>query len=74
MRRCGLRSAKLQITNSKLQSRQRGYMLITLMLVLALIAIALLTVLPDIGQQIRRDVSAPLRGRGGSAGQYREAR
>jgi type II secretory pathway pseudopilin PulG len=64
MRRCGLRSAKLQITNSKWQIRQRGYMLITLMLALALIAIALLTVLPDIGQQIRRDREEELRHRG----------
>jgi type II secretory pathway pseudopilin PulG len=55
MRRCGLRSAKLQITNYKSQIRQRGYMMITLMLALAMIAIALLTVLPEIGQQIKRD-------------------
>src|ERR1700704_61331 len=54
MRRRGLGLAKLQITNYKLQIHQRGYMLITLMLALALITIALLTVLPEIGQQIRR--------------------
>src|SRR6266851_4358969 len=34
---------------------QRGYMMITLMLALALITIGLLTVLPQIGQQVRRD-------------------
>ncbi len=40
---------------AKLQNPQRGYMLITLMLALALITIAMLAVLPDIGQQVRRD-------------------
>src|ERR1700694_4066182 len=64
MRRCGLRLAKLQITNYKLQIHQRGYMLITLMLALALIAIGLLTVLPEIGQQIRRDREEEMRHRG----------
>jgi type II secretory pathway pseudopilin PulG len=64
MRRSGLRSAKLQITNHKSQIRQRGYMLITLMLAFALIAIALLTVLPEIGQQIQRDREEELRHRG----------
>ncbi len=39
-------------------------MMITLMLVLALIAIGLLTVLPEIGQQIRRDREEELRNRG----------
>jgi type II secretory pathway pseudopilin PulG len=64
MRRRGLRLAKLQITNHKSQIRQRGYMLITLMLALALITIALLTVLPEIGQQIRRDREEEMRNRG----------
>src|ERR1700716_692573 len=64
MRRCGLRLAKLQITNHKSQSPQRGYMLITLMLALALIAIGLLTILPEIGQQIRRDREEEMRHRG----------
>src|ERR1700724_122388 len=64
MRRRGLRLAKLQITNYKSQIRQRGYMLITLMLALALIAIGLLTVLPEIGQQIRRDREEEMRHRG----------
>jgi type II secretory pathway pseudopilin PulG len=64
MRRRGLRLAKLQITNYKSQIRQRGYMLITLMLALALITIALLTVLPEIGQQIRRDREEEMRNRG----------
>jgi len=56
--------AKLQITNYKSQIAQRGYMLITLMLALALITIALLTVLPEIGQQIRRDREEEMRNRG----------
>src|SRR6266481_3000367 len=64
MRRRGLRLAKLQITSHKSQIRQRGYMLITLMLALALIAIGLLTVLPEIGQQIRRDREEEMRHRG----------
>ncbi|MGB9203472.1 MAG: hypothetical protein WCB94_05790, partial [Terriglobales bacterium] len=41
-----------------------GYMMITLMLALAMIAIALLTVLPEIGQQIRRDREEEMRRRG----------
>ena len=49
---------------AKLQNSQRGYMLITLVLALALITIALLTVLPDIGQQIRRDREDEMRHRG----------
>jgi type II secretory pathway pseudopilin PulG len=39
-------------------------MLITLMLALALIMIALLAVLPDVGQQIRRDREEEMRHRG----------
>src|SRR5271169_529074 len=61
MRRRGLRS---QTTSHKSQIRQRGYMLITLMLAFALIAIALLTALPEIGQQIKRDREEELRHRG----------
>src|SRR5208283_5820221 len=49
---------------AKLQNRQRGYMLITLMLGLALITIGLLAVLPEIGQQIRRDREEEMRHRG----------
>jgi len=49
---------------AKLQNSQRGYMLITLMLALALITIGLLTVLPEIGQQIRRDREEEMRHRG----------
>jgi type II secretory pathway pseudopilin PulG len=64
MRRRGLRSAKLQVTNHKSQNRQRGYMMITLMLALAMITIALLTVLPEIGQQIKRDREEEMRHRG----------
>ncbi len=61
MRRRGLRSP---ITNRELQIRSRGYMLITLMLALALITIALLTALPEISQQIKRDREEELRHRG----------
>src|SRR6202140_6001656 len=64
MRHRGLRTPNYQITNHKLQMRQRGYMLITLMLALALITIGLLTVLPEIGQQIRRDREEEVRPRG----------
>src|SRR5712692_12100035 len=64
MRHRGLRSTNYQITNRKLQNSQRGYMMITLMLALALITIGLLTVLPEIGQQIRRDREEEMRHRG----------
>jgi len=66
MRRRGLRSAQLQITNYKLQNPQRGYILITLMLFVAMVAIALLTVLPRMKQQIQRDQEEELRHRGSS--------
>src|SRR6266849_3949262 len=46
------------------QRTQRGYMMITLMLALALITIGLLTVLPKLSQQIRRDREEELRHRG----------
>jgi type II secretory pathway pseudopilin PulG len=49
------RPAILQITNCKLQMRQRGYMMITLMLTIALLTIAGLAALPMIRQQIQRD-------------------
>ena len=48
----------------QLDNCQRGYMLITLMLALALITIGLLTVLPEIGQQVRRDREEEMRHRG----------
>src|SRR6202790_130844 len=64
MRHRGLRWPNYRITNHKLQIRQRGYMLITLMLALAVITIALLTVLPEISQQIRRDREEEMRHRG----------
>ncbi len=64
MRRRGLRSAKLQITSDKSQVRQRGYLMITLMLALAMIMIALVAVLPELKQQIRRDREAELQHRG----------
>jgi type II secretory pathway pseudopilin PulG len=58
-----LRNYKIiKLPNS--QHPQRGYMLITLMLALALITIGLLTVLPEIGQQIRRDREEEMRHRG----------
>ena len=58
----GLKLRNYKIT--RLQNLQRGYMLITLMLALALITIAMLTVLPEIGQQIRRDREEEMRHRG----------
>jgi type II secretory pathway pseudopilin PulG len=57
MRRRGLRSSKLQIS-------QRGYMLITLMLAMAMMTLALLAVLPEVKQQIRRDREEELQHRG----------
>ena len=65
MRHRGLRSVKSQITNRKVQMRgQRGYMLITLMLLFTLIAIAALAVLPAVHQQWQRDREDELRHRG----------
>jgi len=64
MRHRGLSSPGCPITNHKLQNRQRGYLMITLMLALAMITIALLTVLPEMKQQIRRDREDELRHRG----------
>jgi type II secretory pathway pseudopilin PulG len=59
------RGLKLQNCNiARLQNPQRGYIMITLMLALAMIAIALLTVLPEIGQQIKRDREEEMRRRG----------
>src|SRR5258708_5947651 len=55
-----------QTQNHKSRIPQRGYMLITLMLALALITMALLTVVPEIGQQIRRDREEEMRHRGTS--------
>src|ERR1700674_2812524 len=64
MRR-GLKLQNYKITKlPNSQHPQRGYMLITLMLALALITIAMLTVLPEIGQQIRRDREEEMRHRG----------
>ena len=48
------------------RNRQGGYMLITLMLVLALVSIGLLAVIPDIRQQIKRDREEEMRHRGTS--------
>lgn len=61
MRR-GLKLQPCKIT--KLRSRQRGYIMITLMLALAMMTIALLTVLPEMKQQIRRDREEEMRHRG----------
>ena len=64
MRR-GLKLQNYKITKlPNSQHPQRGYMLITLMLALALITIAMLTVLPEIGQQLRRDREEEMRHRG----------
>jgi type II secretory pathway pseudopilin PulG len=63
MRR-SLKSRNYKITG--LRDRSRGYMLITLMLGFALIAIGLLAVLPEIGQQIKRDREEEMRHRGTS--------
>ena len=49
---------------TELPNPPRGYILITLMLAVALAAIALLAILPDITQQIRRDREEELRHRG----------
>lgn len=58
-------SSKLQNYKiAKLQNSQRGYMMITLMLAFAMIAIALLAALPEVGQQIRRDREEEMRHRG----------
>src|SRR5271157_5235731 len=64
MRHRSFRSLNYQITNHKSQNRQRGYLMITLMLALAMIMIALLTVLPEMKQQIRRDREEEMRHRG----------
>jgi type II secretory pathway pseudopilin PulG len=64
MRRRSLRSAELQIANCRTQIPQRGYMMITLMLALALMTIALLAVLPSVKQQILRDREEEMQHRG----------
>ena len=59
------RGNKLQISAiTKLQDRSRGYILITLMLFLSLLAIAALAVLPDVVNQIKRDHEEELIHRG----------
>ena len=63
MRR-GLQLPNYKIT--KLQNYQRGYMMLTLMLALALVTIGLLTVLPAMKQQILRDREDEMRHRGTS--------
>jgi competence protein ComGC len=49
---------------AELQNPQRGYMLISLMLIFALMAVALLAVLPSVKQQLQRDREDELRHRG----------
>ncbi|MFZ3262708.1 MAG: hypothetical protein WA172_01790 [Terriglobales bacterium] len=49
---------------TKLQNPQAGYMLITLMLAMTLAAMAMLAILPEMGQQIRRDREEELCHRG----------
>jgi len=56
------RNYKLQITNCK--SGDGGYILITLMLMVALLSIAALAVLPEIKQQIQRDREEEMMHRG----------
>ncbi len=59
------RGFKLQnYPTTKLQNRERGYILITLMLFVALLSIAALAVLPEIKQRIRRDREEELQHRG----------
>ena len=60
------RSSQLQITNYKSIIHQRGYMMLTLMLALALMTIGLLTILPAVKQQILRDREDEMRHRGTS--------
>jgi type II secretory pathway pseudopilin PulG len=64
MRRRGLRSARLPITNCHSETPQCGYIMITLILALALITIALLAVVPEIKQQLARDREEEMRHRG----------
>ena len=60
--RSGFKLRNYEITKST--NPQRGYMMITLMLALALIMLAMLAALPDIRQQVQRDREQELRNRG----------
>jgi type II secretory pathway pseudopilin PulG len=60
--RCDLKLRNYKI--ARLQNSSRGYILITLMLFFALLAIAALAVLPDIVHQIKRDREEEMRHRG----------
>jgi type II secretory pathway pseudopilin PulG len=64
MHRRGLRSPGLQVANRKSPVRQRGYMMITLMLIVALMTFAMLAAIPSIKQQILRDREDEMRHRG----------
>src|SRR6202522_2582094 len=66
MRRRGLRSPNFQTTSDKSKNPERGYMMITLILALALMLIGLAAVLPAIKQRIVRDREIELRHRGNS--------
>jgi type II secretory pathway pseudopilin PulG len=66
MRRRGLRSPNYQTTGHKSKNPERGYMMITLILALALMLIGLAAVLPAIKQRIVRDREIELRHRGNS--------
>lgn len=55
---------KFMQRHRKLQNCQRGYILITLMLVFALIAIGLLAILPNLKHEIQRDNELELQHRG----------
>jgi type II secretory pathway pseudopilin PulG len=59
-----MRDLKLQNRKFARSRNQRGYMMITLMLILALITIGMLAVLPSIRQQIQRDRELELVHRG----------
>ncbi len=60
--RCHLKLQNYKIT--KLQNRSRGYILITLMLFITLLAIAAVAVLPEIAFQIKRDREEEMINRG----------
>jgi type II secretory pathway pseudopilin PulG len=58
------RLQSVSTTKRQRRAKQRGYMLITMMLALALMTLALLASLPQVGQQIQRDREEELRHRG----------
>ena len=64
MRHRGLIPTNFTVTSRKSQIYDRGYILITLMLFVALLSIAMLAVLPEMKQQIVRDREEEMRHRG----------